>query len=112
MGVRTDKGRALTRYLTGTTGIPLLTWDVTNGRIDAPPPYSIDVTTSRKLQQWHDLIREYSDTGPLNVAIRYDYSIDSLESAWVGMNLRTFAILLTAHYESIQDRVRTHVEGD
>lgn len=111
MGVRADKGRALASYLTGHTGIPLLAWDGMRGRIDAPPPYTITVTTSRKLQNWHDDIRE-SLPGGLSIAIRYDNGMPSLDQAWVGMQLHTFVPLLTAHYDSIQDRVRTYVEGD
>lgn len=111
MGARTTKGQGLTRYLTGHTGIPLLKWDGTHGRIDAPPPYHIDVTTSRKLQGWHDLIRE-GLPGGLSIAIRYDNGMPSLDQAWVGMQLRSFVPLLTAHYQSIQDRVQTHIEGD
>lgn len=111
MGARTDKGKALTRYLTGTTGIPFLAWDGRFGRIDAPPPYLIRVTTSRKLENWHDDIR-HSLPGGLDISIRYDNSVPSLDQAWVGMQLHSFVPLLTAHYQSIQDRVQTYVEGD
>lgn len=111
MGVRTDKGKALTRYLTGHTGIPMLTWDGLQSRIDAPPPYLIDVTTSRKLENWHALLREQLPGG-LSIAIRYDNGMPSLDQAWVGMQLRSFLPLLTAHYESIRPRVQTHIEGD
>ena len=56
MGERTTKGNAVTRYLTGRTGIPMLTWDGQHSRIQAPPPYSFDVVTARKLQWWHDAV--------------------------------------------------------
>lgn len=98
MGRRTDKGNALTRYLTGKTGIPFLKWDGVFGRIEAPAPYKIDVTTSRKLQNWHDTLRE--EAPEVHIAIRYDNGMDSLEQAWVGMRLKDFAPLLQAHYES------------
>lgn len=111
MGVRTDKGKALTRYLTGNTGIPMLTWDGTHGIIEAPPPYRIDVTTSRKLEEWHELIREEMPDG-LSIAIRYDNGMPGLDQAWVGMQLHSFLPLLTAHYESIRPRVQAYVEGD
>lgn len=101
MGARTTKGAALTRYLTGHTGIPLLTWDGQHGRIDAPYPYQIDVTTSRKLQTWHDLLREELPAG-IGINIRYDNGMPSIDQAWVGMQLRSFVPLLTAHYESIR----------
>lgn len=111
MGLRTQKGNALTRYLTGHTGIPLLKWDGQHGRIDAPPPYHIDVTTSRKLELWHEHLRN-AVPGGLSIAIRYDAGMPSLDQAWVGMQLRSFVPLLTAHYERIQDRVQTYAEGD
>lgn len=98
MGKRTDKGNALTRYLTGHTGIPFLKWDGVFGSIDAPAPYEIDVTTSRKLQSWHDLLREEKPS--VHIVIRYDNGMDSLEQAWVGIRLKDFAPLLQAHYEA------------
>lgn len=98
MGVRRDKGLALTRYLTGVTGIPFLKWDGIVSSIDAPAPYDIDVVTSRKLQNWHDKLRE--EIPGVHIVIRYDNGMPSLEQAWVGMRLRDFAPLLQAHYES------------
>lgn len=111
MGARTSKGLGLTRYLTGHTGIPMLRWDGLRSHIDAPPPYRIEVTTSRKLQNWHDLIREETP-GQLGIVLRYDNGMPSMDQAWVGMQLHSFVPLLTAHYNSIQDRVQTYVEGD
>lgn len=111
MGARRDKGLALARYLLGNTGIPMLSWDGVVSCIDAPPPYHISVTTSRKLGNWHDNIRE-SVPGELSIAIRYDNGMPSLDQAWVGMQLRSFLPLLTAHYESIRPRVQTYIEGD
>lgn len=105
MGVRRDKGRALTRYLTGTTGIPLLHWDGIHGCIDAPPPYKIDVTTSRSLSNWHDLIRELNVDAP-HMVIRYDNSLPDVSHAWVAMKLSGFVPLLTAHYNTVQDRIK------
>lgn len=98
MGRRTEKGNALTRYLTGRTGIPFLKWDGVNSSIDAPAPYEIDVTTSRKLQNWHDLLRQ--EVPGVHIVIRYDNGMDSIEQAWVGMPLKDFAPLLQAHYEA------------
>lgn len=103
MGGRTDKGKAVTRYLTGSTGIPMLRWDGLNSAVTAPYPYVIDVTTSRKLDNWHDLLRQ--DWGiATHMAIRYDFQMDSVADAWVGMSLRAFAPLLKAHYEAITER--------
>ena len=98
MADRANKGRAVTRYLTGSTAIPSLLWDGIRGSIEAPSPYVIDVTTSRKLQNWHDLLRE--EHKGTHIAIRYDKGMDSIDQAWVGMTLRDFAPLLQAHYES------------
>lgn len=113
MGIRTDKGKSVARFLTGHTGIPLLSWDGAHSRVIAPPPYTFDVTTSRKLQNWHDLIRGYATSGTARqFAIRYDNSLESVDQAWVGMNLQTFTDLLSAHYERIRPRVQTYVEGD
>lgn len=104
MGVRRDKGRALTRYLTGSTGIPFLHWDGINGCIDAPHPYVIDVTTSRALANWHDLIRDIKDDTQ-HMVIRYDNSLPDVSHAWVAMKLSGFTPLLTAHYNTLQDRI-------
>ena len=103
MGVRRDKGRALTRYLTGSTGIPFLTWNGLQNEIDAPPPYHIDITTSRNLGNWHELIRGIGD-GP-SMAIRYDNALPDVSHAWVAMKLSGFVPLLTAHYNTLQDRI-------
>jgi hypothetical protein len=111
MGVRNDKGRAVTRYLTGSTGIPMLSWNADNNTISAPPPYKITLTTSRKLENWHDILRR-EQTGGLHVAIRYDNSQPAVDHAWVGLSLKDFTVLLTAHYESIRDRVQQYTEGE
>ena len=98
---------ALTRYLTGQTGIPMLAWDGLQSCITAPHPYVIDVTTSRKLQTWHDHIR--SEASGTHIAIRYDRNMDSVSQAWVGMQLHDFVPLLTAHYETMRERINTQV---
>lgn len=103
MGVRRDKGKALNRYLTGTTGIPMLMWD--GSGIQAPSPYKIDVTTSRSLDNWHRLIREITDDKP-HMVIRYDNTLPDVSHAWVAMKLSGFVPLLTTHYESMQDRIK------
>lgn len=102
MGVRADKSKAVVRYLTGHTGIPLLGWNGT-GRLESPAPYVIDLTTSRKLENWHNLLRVESK--PVTVAIRYDNDLPSIDQAWVGMQMTSFIPLITAHYESISDRI-------
>lgn len=105
MGVRRDKGRALARYLTGSTGIPFLTWDGLHNEINAPWPYHIEVTTSRSLGNWHDLIRGIDGDAP-HMVIRYDNSLPDVSHAWVAMSLSGFVPLLTAHYNTLQDRIQ------
>lgn len=103
MGVRRDKGVALVRYLTGSTGIPLLSWD--GEGIAAPAPYEISVTTNRKLANWHELMRDLPADKP-HMAIRYDNLLPNVSYAWVGMTLGGFAPLLQAHYNTIADRIK------
>lgn len=103
MGVRRDKGAALVRYLTGSTGIPLLSWEW--DRIAAPRPYEISVTTNRKLENWHALIRDLPLDQPC-MAIRYDNSLPDVSHAWVAMNLSGFVPLLESHYNTIADRIK------
>jgi hypothetical protein len=103
MGVRADKGRALSRYITGHTGMPLLHWNGTT--IESPPPYKFEVTTSRSLENWHNLIRGIEGYNP-HMAIRYDNTLPDVSHAWVAMQLSGFVPLLTAHYKSIQDRIK------
>lgn len=101
MGERTNKGRALSRYLTGHTGIPFLTWNGLQSSIDAPYPYIIEVTTSRKLQHWTDHIKAMPEDR-IGMSIRYDNDLPSVEQAWVGMQLRSFSALLECHYNTIR----------
>lgn len=101
MGERRDKGLGLTRYLTGHTGIPMLSWNGAENSIDAPFPYLMEVTTSRKLQNWHDLIRALPENR-LGMAIRYDNGMPSIEQAWVCMHLSQFVPILKAHYDTIR----------
>lgn len=106
MGRRRDKGLATARYLVGNIGIPGLTWDASTGQIDAPYPYVIPLATERKLETWHDLIRVEPDDR-LRFSILYNYGMDSLDQAWVGMQMRSFTPLLTAHYDTIRYRGET-----
>lgn len=99
MGARRDKGQTIARYLTGHTGIPLLAWDHAAGAVDAPYPYAIRVVTARSLSKWHEDLHRLPLKGP-HLSIRYDYSLGSVDEAWVGMTLGSFAPLLKAHYEA------------
>ena len=88
----------------------MLRWEGGSSRIEAPHPYVINVTTSRKLQTWHDHIRD--DGSGIRIAIRFDNNMDSVSQAWVGMQLCDATSLMAAHYKEIEDRVRTHMLGD
>ncbi len=109
---RTDKGLAVARYITGRTGIPGCSWDGGHSAITMPYPYRFDVTTSRKLQNWHDHIRGYPDEGPIiHGCIRYDRQLDAVSHAWVGMTLGTAARLLEAHYQHITEGTEGATNG-
>lgn len=103
MGERRGKGLALARYLTGHTGIPLLSWNGAASKIDAPFPYTMEVATARKLDTWHAMIRGFPEDS-VAMAIRYDHSVPTIDQAWVGMQLRPFTTLLAAHYDTIRHR--------
>lgn len=98
MGTKRDKGMAVTRYLTGSTGIPFMSWNGGHSQIDAPYPYMFRVSTARSISNWADQIREIEGDMP-RVCIRYDGDIPDVSHAWVGMKLMGFVPLLTAHYE-------------
>lgn len=102
MGNRSDKMHALKRYLVGTTGIPSISLE--NMGITGPFPYRFTVTTSRKLQNWHDNINGNCEPKRLNIHIRYDRSLDSVADAWVGMRLEEFVQLLQSHEETLKER--------
>jgi hypothetical protein len=104
---RNDKGRAISRYLTATTGIPLLRFDREQSRVIGPPPFRFYVTTDAAGWRFFQGIRELDD-----FVIRYDKYVGVVEDAYVGMKLSTFATLLTSQYNSLQDRVTTYIEGD
>lgn len=103
MGIRADKGRSVAKYIGGHTGMPFVRWD--NNGLHSPAPYRFDLTTSKKLDNWHNQLREPRTNG-LYAAIRYDYTVPTLNDAWVGMHLDDYVTLLTSHYESIQDRIK------
>lgn len=103
MGVRADKGRILARYITGSTGIPFVTWQGVG--LSVPAPYEAAVTTSRNLRNWQQDIATLPVDKP-HIAIRYDRDLPDVAHAWVGMRLGAFAPLWQAHYENISDRIR------
>lgn len=101
MGVRQDKGRAVARYIVGNAGIPMVTW--TTDGLEAPYPYQLLLTTGRKLEDWHEILRGPMSTR-IKLAIRFDNSLPDVSAAWVGMSLEDACILLDAHYRAISER--------
>lgn len=81
-----------------------MSWNGAQGQIDAPAPYHLDVVTSRKLDNWHSHLR--LENPGIYASIRYDNNIDDVSQAWVGMHLSDFVVLLKAHYETIEDRIK------
>jgi hypothetical protein len=110
MGVRRDKARAITRYLSGHSAIPTLYLDPDNTIISGPPPYGFRLSTDRNSVRFFHYIKE-APRGGINPVIRYDGEIPELEDAIVGIRLSEFVQLIAAHYKSIEDRVQTHIEG-
>lgn len=108
---RGDKTRAVVRYLISRTGIPLISWDGTSNRIDAPPPFGFVMSTDAAGWRFFQYVKELPKDG-IHAVIRYDAHIDGVDRAVVGMPLETFAILLESHYNKVQDRVNTFIEGD
>lgn len=110
MGVRRDKARAVTRYLSGHSAIPTLYLDGATNIISGPPPYGFRIVTDRSSPRFFGYIKS-APRGGINPVIRYDGEIDNLEDAIVGIRLSEFVQLIAEHYKSIEDRVQTHIEG-
>ena len=91
---RTEKGKSVTRYLTGHSGIVNLRWDGLNNHIDGPYAYYLDVSTDGRADRFFQGIRELPDDERIAAVIRYDKWIDGVDKAVVGCTLRTFAVLL------------------
>ena len=104
MGGKRDKGMALARYLVGHAGIPGLAWNHSLSQVDAPFPYIVVVETQRNLDPWHAMLRTDGPADRLKMSILYHYGMDSLDQAWVGMQLKPFTTLLTTHYDTIRHR--------
>lgn len=109
---RKDKGKAVTRYLGAVSGIPTLYFNAENNHIDAPPPYRLAVTTDAAWWRLSSYLRDMPEDG-IAAVIRYDGFIEGgVDQAIACMRLSTFATLLGSHYDSIQDRVQTYIQGD
>jgi hypothetical protein len=106
---KTSKGASVSRFLTGTTGIPLLTWDYGQSEISAPPPYHIKVTTDAASWRFWKIVADLPQG--ISFVVRYDKYIHGVEDAVVGIRLSALAPLLEAHYNTISDRIDTFVDG-
>jgi len=107
---RNDKGRAVTRYLTGHTGIPSLAWDGSTSMITAPPPYKPFVSTDNAWWRFRQYLDLREDTVGIPFVVRYDKTINGVDKAIVGIHLDNFADLVKAHYETITDRIDTYMK--
>ena len=113
---RQDKNKAVARYLSAYSGIPLISWDgaVTNlgaSLLESPAPYTLNVSTDAVHWRFFANVKALPDRG-IPAVIRYDKYIDHLEDAVVGMRLSTFTSLLSAHYGTISDRITNTIKGD
>ena len=106
MGERHHKIARIARYLTGAAGIPGIRMEAM--AIHAPVPFRFTVTTDRKYEDWGDHIYHDSPDGRISVHIRYYNRMPDPASAWVGMRLDQFAVLLKAYQEKIEEEGRTN----
>lgn len=98
MGKRRDKSLATARYLVAATGIPGIRWNGV-GLLESPWPYVIHLTTSRKLENWHNLLRAEPDPQRITISIRYDELLPDVSHAWAALPLRDLAVLMKSHYD-------------
>jgi hypothetical protein len=91
---RKDKGNAVSRFLTASTGIPLLRYNYLHNNVEAPKPYTINLTTSGEWWRFGEHIRDIRDEPGIPFVVRYDKHIDGVDNAIVGCTLHTFTQLL------------------
>lgn len=109
---RKDKGKAVTRYIGAVSGIPTLHFDATSNEIEAPPPYRLAVSTDGAWWRLAAYLKALPEDS-ISAAIRYDKFLEGgVDNAIVATRLSTFATLLESHYNTIQDRVTTYIQGD
>lgn len=102
MSRRRDKMLAITRYLTGRTGIPGLAYHGPEATLIAPWPYEIRISTDRSLGRLSERIKALQDVDEkkIPVVIRYDGDLDTPPNAWAVMRLETFCRLAKLHYDT------------
>lgn len=108
---RSEKTRSVTRFLTGASGIPLISWDGSSLHLDAPAPYKFVVSTDATAWRFFAHVKDLPQDG-IPAVIRYDKFLDNINDAVVGMKLPTFTTLLSAHYATISDRITNQIKGD
>lgn len=109
---RKEKGKAVTRYLGAVSGIPSLYFDPSDNHIDAPPPYNLMVSTDAAWWRLAGYLKSLPEDR-ISAVVRYDGFIEGgVDNAIVATRLSTFATLLECHYNTIQDRVTTFIQGD
>ena len=111
MSGRADKTRAVSRYLTAYSEIPLISWDGHSNVLDSPAPYRFVVSTDATSFRFFAGVKDLPSTG-ISAVIRYDKFLDNIEDAVIGMKLPTFTSLLSAHYGTISDRITNKIKGD
>lgn len=99
MSGRNDFGRLAATYLIGHTGIPDLRWKYEGSLIEAPRPYSIDVTGDKSTIRLLAKVRERSEEGLGAVISRIGAA--RVADSYVAMNLRAYAELLGTHYAAV-----------
>lgn len=99
---RNDKGKAVARFLTASTGIPLLRYDYLNNIIEAPKPYDISLTTSGEWWRFGEHVRATHDKTGIPFVVRYDKYIDGVDNAVVGCTLHTFTQLLEQYETNLR----------
>lgn len=104
MGARRDKVLAVARYLTGHTGIPLISWDGKGIGLSSPWPYKISVSTDASLVRWRDAL-DPSGGKTMPIAIRYDKYVGDINDAIVAMRLSDAVKLLSLHYKTLNHGV-------
>lgn len=96
---RSDKIRAVTRYLVSRTGIPLISWDGNGNALNAPHGYGFTVSTDASLNRFFDYAKK-CETDKVDVVIRYDSFLNEVDRSIVGMPLSTFTKLLEAYHSA------------
>jgi hypothetical protein len=94
---RTDKGRAVARYLATEGGITTAKFEGIGNWIEMPHPYMAKVVTDRSLARIMEYLPQVKDVG---FVIRYDGNMKTVSDATVTMRIDAFAQLLAAHYEA------------